>query len=247
MFLANKIALFCTWVQKYFFAERCCIACKTPYVLKDYLVFTHEYLCPDCLAQMPKKAPLCCKLCGHPLHNEKTQEILCLQCIKSPPPWDALQYFSPYKGLLKVLMVRYKFSKDFSIIPLLSRCLSCAIQTLPSCDILITMPRHKKRLGSEGYNQVLELCRPLKKTCQIPLALHSLQRIRHTVPQVGLMAKQRLANPIKSFAAQEIKGKKVLLVDDVITTGATLHHACLALRNAGASHVYIALIARAEK
>ncbi len=232
------------YVQRYFFAEKCCVACKAPFIP---LNSSDEFvLCPSCQRQMPAMPTNPCVLCGHEL-AELAPSNVCLQCIKTPPPWDGLYCYSVYAKQLKDLILRYKFSKEFALIPLLSAYLLQVFKQHPPCDILIPMPRHKKRLGSEGFNQIVELCRPLAKKYHLPLSLKSLTRTRYTPPQISLLATQRVRNPVKSFSACNVQGKTVLLVDDIITTGATLHHACLALKKAKAHRIYVALIARVEK
>ncbi len=244
MLLKSPFSLCYAYLQKYFFNEKYCVACKTLFTFCTQT--EHHILCPRCQDLIPLKPLNVCILCGH-IFEQLNYTGQCLQCIKKPPPWDGLYYYSLYAKLLKILILRYKFSKDFSLIPLLSTYLAQTIKTIPTCDMLIPMPRHPKRLGSEGYNHVVELCRSLEKLCQIPLTLHSLQRTRYTFPQAGLTAKQRMRNPKKSFAAHGVSEKNIVLVDDIMTTGATLHHASLALRQAGAYKIYIALIARVEK
>ncbi len=243
---AARIIPLYDWAQKYFFADVCCAACKVPFIPSTHEHFQQKYLCPPCQAKIPLKPPTSCMLCGHILGADVKQNI-CLQCLKNPPPWDGLNYFSVYDGLLKTLILKYKFSKDFSLIPLLTYYLFYASKDLPLCDVIIPMPRHKKRLRVEGFNQVVELCKFLSKISNISLTLDSLQRTRYTPPQAGLMATARRTNPKKSFSACNVQGKKVLLVDDVLTTGATLHHATLALKKAQASEVFIIIIARVEK
>ncbi len=240
----NHAASLWKYLKKYFFSEKCCVYCKTPFIPLQSA--EKLALCPNCQSQMPTIPAKPCVLCGHSLDVQHLTNI-CLQCIKKPPAWDGLHCYSIYAKLLKDLILRYKFSKDFAMIPLLSTFLLHSFKKLPPCDVIIPMPRHKKRLASEGFNQILELCRPLEKTLNIPLCIQSLIRTRYTPPQVSLRVSQRRNNPQKSFSAWNVLGKKVLLVDDIITTGSTLHHACLALKQAKAQKIYVALIARVEK
>ncbi len=220
-----------------FFAEKRCLVCHAPFIPTN-----EPYLCPQCIIK--RKQQQACKLCGYVLASDVD---ICLECIQNPPPWDMLNYYGPYDGLLKNLVLKYKFTADFALIPLLCQYLYEAYQNVPACDIIIPMPRHKKRLITEGFNHILELCRPLSKQLKIPLQYKSLTRTRYTPPQSSLPAIQRKTNPQKSFLANNVENKTILLVDDIITTGSTLHYASLALRNAGAKHIYAIVIARVTK
>ncbi len=222
-----------------FFADKRCLGCHAPFTPHE-----HKYLCPHCQPLITLKPNQVCQLCGH---NLETNTPICLMCTKDTPPWDSLDYYGKYNKLLKSIIKRYKFKADFSLIPLLQDYLYQTYKNLPACDIIIPMPRHEKRLVSEGFNHVFELCRPLAKQLNIPLQHKSLTRTRYTPPQSSLTAKQRLKNPQKSFIASNVQDKNVLLIDDIITTGSTLNHACLALRQAGAKKIYIIVIARVDK
>ncbi len=113
--------------------------------------------------------------------------------------------------------------------------------------MLLPMPRHQKRLASQGFNHTFELGKPLARKLQIPLYSKALLRSRLTVPQALLSAKERKNNPANSFTVSTVRGRNILLLDDIMTTGATLHHATLALRKAGCNEVHIALIGRVKK
>ncbi len=178
------------------------------------------------------------------IQQKPQQAAHCLSCRTHPPSWDALQAYAHYTDVLKILLLKYKFSANFAAIPLLSSLLANSCHALPPADILIPMPRHTKRLGIQGFDHILELCRPLEKALGIPLGLHHFRRTHFTPPQASLPAAQRKNNPKNSFYAQDLVHKRVLLVDDIMTTGATLQHASLALRKAGATRIYVALIAR---
>ncbi len=244
-----------TTLAKHIALEKLCSACHRPF----HAPFSQEsraarrsvqnYLCPKCVSfvQKEQRASLTrCTLCGHAL-PEKTRYTQCLHCQAHPPPWDALSFYASYESLVKYCILQYKYGVKISFIPVLRSFLYEASLSLPPCDILIPLPRHKKRLASQGYNHMLELAHSLQKWLVIPLEARALWRTRFTVPQMSLPKAQRHANPRKSFAAQDVKGKRVLLLDDVITTGATLHHACLALRRAGAAYIAVLVVARAEK
>ncbi len=239
---------------KELFTEKLCPVCHVPFhAPKSSVPYAVEtFLCSSCSPLISKTPHAYCTLCGHALvHFGKSgaeeKAAHCLHCQAQPPPWDVLSFYASYESLLKHCILQYKYNVNISMLPMLSAFLYAAALSLPPCDILIPMPRHAKRLASQGYNHMGELTQGLQKWLTIPVEGKALWRTRYTVPQISLAKTQRQKNPRKSFAAQHVQGKRVLLLDDVITTGATLHYASLALRQAGASHIAVLLLARAEK
>jgi ComF family protein len=122
-----------------------------------------------------------------------------------------------------------------------------ALPTLPTIDVLMPVPLHPKRLREREYNQSLLLAHGLGQHLQIPLVLSCLLRIKATAPQTSLSRKERLTNLHRAFSiddATRIKDKRILLIDDVFTTGTTLHECAKALRKAGSGPVYGLTLAR---
>ncbi len=243
MRISMQVAKFFDFCHKYFFMEKTCAACNMPFIPQNTTILS-KHLCPACVLKMPVIKQPICSLCGVRLPNSINNK--CLQCLAKPPPWDDLKVFANYSGILQFLMVQYKFSAKFSLVPLLSDCLAQVCLSFPTCHMILPMPRHEKRLKTQGYNQVVELCRPIEKKHNIPLSLHNLKRTRFTAPQTTLSARQRKNNPRSSFAAKNVQGKNVLLIDDVMTTGATLYHASKTLRQAKVHKIYIALLAKVD-
>ncbi len=237
--------------QSPIFGEKRCPSCHKPFIAKE-TTCVHAYVCAACTKALLPENVTRCFLCGHILYDiqKENKQPLCLRCLQNPPAWNTLSYFGLYDKLLKQLILQYKYNADFSLIPLFTHCLATAYtqmckQSDALCQMLIPMPRHTKRLGAEGFNQMLELCRPLSKNFAIPLHTHALERSSYRPPQVTLSADKRRKNPAQSFFAHaNVTDKHILLVDDVMTTGATLHHATLALHAAKAKSVHIILIAK---
>lgn len=224
--------------------ERRCAFCYTPFTppasADDVRV---EQLCPACAERMRPAAPAC-PLCGRPLpYAATTPAVPCGACILSPPPWERLEFHGRYEDALRQALVRFKFGGEFSLIPLLGGLLAAAARRLPPCDAVVPIPRHPLRLRDRGFNQVQELARVVAARQNIPLVNDMLTRTRHTQPQTSLPARQRLSNPQGSFTAGHVKGLRLLLLDDVITTGATARHAVMALKDAGAVSVHVAVAA----
>ncbi len=248
MLFARRVEQIFQNISSTFFAEKVCVVCHVPYIPAADAVSqsASQFLCDVCFLQILPKAVKVCHRCGQMLTPSASGEC-CLACKAMPPLWDELRFYAPYGGMLQQMILYYKYGKNFSLAPVLANFLYEASLSLPTYDVLIPMPRHKKRLAEQGYNQMAELCRILTKLCSTPFCLQALRRTRYTLPQASLLPEQRRANPVKSFIAKHVLGKRVLLVDDVMTTGATLHHASLALQKAGAVHISVLLLARAEK
>jgi ComF family protein len=150
-----------------------------------------------------------------------------------------LLYEAPVDGLL----ARFKFHAGLASGEVLAR-LIVAIVDMPAADLVVPVPLHRGRLGQRGYNQALELARPLARAWQLPLSLQALHRVRATAAQSELTAPERRRNVRGAFAARDVAGRRVLLVDDVITTGSTVREAARTLLAAGASEVRVLAAAR---
>ncbi len=235
--MLSKIATLHEYLRGYFFSEKRCLTCHIPFIPHNKNI----YLCPRCATHIKLKTTPSCKLCGQYIPSATH---LCIECANNTPPWDQFVFYGIYEDLLKAIILKYKFSADLSLLPLLSQYLYNACLDLPAYDIILPMPRHDKRLKDEGFNHIVELCRPLANMLQIPLMQEALQRSRYTPPQSTLPANKRKNNPSKSFIAKNVANKNILLIDDIITTGSTLRHASTTLKSAGAKNIYIAVIAR---
>ncbi len=238
---------------KEFFTSLCtekrCLTCHIPFVppmRAQASSAVSQYLCEVCALQVKRPQYDVCSLCGHVFFVVGRKDI-CITCHQKPPPWNSVRYFGSYEGALKDCLLKFKFNQHASMLPFLSDILYEACASLPPCHMMLPMPRHQKRLIDQGFNHTLELCRPVARRLQIPLYKHMLLRCKATTPQSRLSAKARKNNPAHSFAVSAVWGKIVLLVDDIMTTGATLHHASLALRAAGAHSIHIVTIGRVIK
>lgn len=194
-------------------------------------------LCPPCLATLPWQPPSCIR-CALPL-TVPAKDDTCPVCLSDPPPLAATRAACLYHAPLDGLLPRFKFHGDLAAGRLLSQLMARAFTGLPAPDALVPVPLHRARLRRRGYDQALELARPLATALGIPLRPGLLVRRRHTRPQSTLDAATRRENLVDAF---EVPGTAPLpahlvLVDDVMTTGATLHAAAEALLEAGAVRV----------
>jgi len=159
--------------------------------------------------------------------------------------------FASYEGTLRLLIQRLKYDGYRPLAKPLGRFLAEAVQRLDpqSFDVLVPVPLHRRRERRRGFNQAALLAAHVSKAQKIPLAASDCVRVRDTPPQTGLRAAERRKNVAGAFHVpepQRIRGKRVLLVDDVLTTGATAHACAQALRDAGAQGVWVATLARAH-
>jgi ComF family protein len=167
------------------------------------------------------------------------------------PRYTAARAAVLFDGVARDLIHRFKYDRKVH----LARALSLLTQeTLApfaaSCgaDLLIPVPLHRWRLRERGFNQAVLLGRPLAKAWNIPLVVDNLKRIRWTEPQVTLSASEREANVRGAFALADpaaVHGKKIILLDDVYTTGSTVAECSRVLRQAGTEAVYVVTVARA--
>jgi len=174
---------------------------------------------------------------------------LCGECLKREPPfasaWAPFRYAHP----LNLLEARFKFQRDLAAGRLLARLMvdaaTASMPPLPAA--LLCVPLHESRLRERGYNQALELAKPLARGLHLPLLPNSLHRVRSTQAQSGLDARARRRNLRGAFEldADARLPDHVALLDDVMTTGSTLRECARVLRKAGVQRVDVWALARA--
>jgi ComF family protein len=196
-------------------------------------------LCTDCQRALPWNHSACSR-CGLPMPEPVPA---CGRCLKKPPPLDRTLAAFHYGFPVDSLLPRFKFHHDLAAGRELAEAMRIALVGSASTggdrpQALVAVPLHAKRLRQRGYNQALELARPLARALAIPLLYDGLNRIRNIAPQSGLGALARRRNPRGAFAVgSDTLPEHVALVDDVMTTGATLHECARVLKNAGVQRV----------
>jgi ComF family protein len=199
-------------------------------------------LCAGCRAWLPWNRHAC-RACALPLPpavaGEGEGAPLCGRCLRRAPPLRLALAPFLYAAPLDRWLPRFKFHHDFAAGRLLSQLMLEACSRAPRPAALVPVPLHGARLRSRGYDQALELAKPLAKSLQLPLRGDLLVRRRATAPQSELHASQRRRNLHGAFvvAADAALPARVALLDDVMTTGATLHAAAEALLRAGVGRV----------
>ncbi len=202
--------------------------------------------CPDCAARLARRVQGFCPRCGEPAAWAALPAALCGRCLREPPPWEAFVFHGVYEGLLRSLLLRLKFGQD----SVLGHALGSLLAGHPDLeglgvDCVVPVPLHAVRLAERGYNQALELARPVAGRLGAPLLPGLLRRTRATRSQPGLSREDRAHNLRGAFvAASGAAGRHILLVDDAVTSGATLAAAARILREAGAARVCAAALGR---
>jgi ComF family protein len=198
-------------------------------------------LCAACHAALPRQRHACPR-CALPLPQAAT----CGHCLQHPPPLEAVHAAFDYAFPLDSLLPRLKFHRDFAAGRVLAQCMAERFATLPRPALLIPLPLHRSRLRQRGYDQTLELARPLARALGLPLRTDLLDRCKPTRAQSTLDAEARRRNLQGAFKVSTTGPLpvQVVLLDDVMTTGATLHAAALALRAAGVQRVAAWVCAR---
>lgn len=195
--------------------------------------------CGPCDAALPYLGAAHCPVCALPTNGE-----VCGRCLSHTPRFDRTVAVFAYAFPVDALIRALKFNEQLLLAPQLAGRLAQRIEARPDC--IVPMPLHPARLRERGFNQSLELARRIASQLEIPLLEQACQRVRDTLPQSALPWKERGKNMRKAFACTvDLKGKHVAVVDDVMTSGASINELARALRQAGAREVSAWVIARA--
>lgn len=230
-------------------------------MIRTFLRIFYPETCPVCKEQHsePETAPLCsscwktispyngpiCSICGKPLSSDVS--ITCSDCLHDEPAFTTARSFGIYKGTLRDAVHLLKFHGKRRLSGPLSVMLFS--MEMPRARAIVPVPLHKKRLRSREFNQSALLARHLSRHTGLPPLYNALVKVRDTSPQVGLRAKERrrnLKNAFKVTDKEAIRGKDLILVDDVFTTGATVRECSRQLRKEGAGNIYAVLLAHSR-
>lgn len=191
-------------------------------------------LCPGCHAALPWLPAARCPTCASPV----PRPITCGRCLAHPPVVDgveaALIYTFPLDGLVQALKYRHRLA----VAHCLGQLLAGALQDAARPDLVMAVPLGPQRLAERGFNQSLEIARVAASALALPLAGDGCRRVRDTPPQASLTLGERTKNVRRAFVCDlNLTGQRVALVDDVLTTGASLNECARSLKKAGATHV----------
>lgn len=219
-----------------------CAACSAPLDAP-----TRGAVCDPCWSSIVPLTPPFCATCGDALPTWRTLSAgasLCARCRRAPPPIALARAIGPYEGTLRAIVQAFKYQSRPTLARHLAERMTLAgVDVLRGADVVVPVPLHRSRERERGFNQARELARHL----ELPL-VNALRRTRRTPPQADLPAARRHVNVRSAFEIVRgagIDGLIVVLVDDVSTTGATLHACAMPLLAAGAREVRALTAARA--
>jgi ComF family protein len=216
----------------------------------DTLVPTHGTLCLPCWQGIAFIADPFCRCCGHPFDFTMGEEALCANCMREMPPYVHARAVMRYNDASRSLVLKLKYQDQLYLAQIYGTWLAKAGRELiGNCDLIVPVPLYYWRFVSRRYNQSALLGEALARHCALPVIPDALTRLRATQSQSGLTFAQRRDNVKGAFSVNEkhaasLKGKTVLLIDDVMTTGETLSECAHALLAAGAMRVHVLTLAR---
>nr|WP_306419349.1 ComF family protein [Novimethylophilus kurashikiensis] len=197
-----------------------------------------RWICVGCEEDLPRHPHAHCPVCALPTPLGET----CGECLKHPQHFDATHAAFAYAFPADALLRALKYQSRLAIAEWAALHIELS-GTRP--DYLIPMPLHVNRLKTRGFNQAMEIARALSRRYSIPLLHEAVERVRETEPQAGLPRAERTRNMRNAFACREgFSGKHVAIVDDVMTSGASLNELARMLKKAGAMRVECLVAAR---
>jgi ComF family protein len=204
-----------------------------------------DSFCAGCWKQLEFLGPGGCLRCGLPL--EATEAETCAACLARPPRLDRIRAAVAYGDISRGIAIRLKYGRKVALARTMSRYMQPLVGELPRDSVLVPVPLHRWRLWGRGFNQSAIVARDLSRRTGLPVSVDALRRTRSTPPLKGMGMRQRRRTVAGAFRARrpsELRGRTVVLIDDVLTTGSTAEACARALRKAGASRVDLVSWAR---
>ncbi len=216
--------------------------------------WTRVPICPDCLDPLPADLPEhSCRSCAHRIESVAANETdpLCGDCMRDPPPFDCTTVLGAYDGDLRKLIQLLKYERMRPLATRLGRSLGERVAAAGvNVDVVIPVPLHWRRRLSREFNQAALIAHELANEIGAKCSPGLLRRTKATASQAGLTDRERIRNVRAAFRAaapEQFRGKRVLIVDDVMTTGSTLAACARAAKRAGAESAVVAAVARAHR
>lgn len=199
-------------------------------------------VCPACAGGLPRRPPTACPQCGLPgLDGGR-----CAACVRAAPAFDATRAVYGFAFPVDALIHALKYRHRLAVAGFLAAALAeHGADFGAEADLVLPMPLHPRRLAERGFNQAVELARAFARCRGLPLALAAVRKVRDLPAQAGLDREARLESPRGAFeCVQPLAGRRVIVIDDVMTTGATLDELARCLKRGGASWVGNLVVAR---
>ncbi|WP_159008238.1 ComF family protein [Bradyrhizobium sp. S69] len=219
-----------------------CVACREP--------VSGEGVCADCWAKLSFIAPPYCPRLGIPFVYDPGPELLSMEAIANPPAYQRARAAVRYDDVARTLVHSLKYQDRTDLAPAMGRWMARAgRELLVEADALVPVPLHWRRGWSRRYNQSGALARVIERQTGVKLASEALRRVRPTLQQIGLSRSERASNvqgafKVASDRKADIAGRRLVLVDDVLTSGATVDACARALLRAKAASVDVLVFAR---
>ena len=207
-------------------------------------------LCAVCWSKLSLIEPPYCARLGIPFVYDPGPGLLSMEAIANPPAYDRARAAVRYDEIARALVLAFKYGDRLDLAPMMGRWMARAGSALlADADALLPVPLHWRRLWARRFNQAAALSAEIAEIAGVPVLHGALNRVRATPQQVGLSKEQRADNVQGAFrvpAEQKavLKGKRLILVDDVLTSGATVDTCARALLRAGAAHIDVLVFAR---
>ena len=201
-----------------------------------------DAVCEACARALPNRPPSACPRCGLP----GLDGGCCAACEREKPAYDATLALYDFVFPVDAMVHALKYRHRLSMASFFGAALAARAQDFGAhADLILPMPLHPRRLAERGFNQAVELARPLARVRGLPLGLAVVSKLRDIPAQAGLDREARLRNPRGVFECDmSLHGQRVIVVDDVMTTGATLGELARTLKRQGASWVGNLVVAR---
>ncbi len=201
-------------------------------------------LCVACERALPYHDAPACPQCAH----ATTGAHVCGECLSYPPSFDATFAAFDYRFPVDTLVHQIKYHSNLALVDFIASSLLRKLKLTEKPDLVFAMPLHSARLQARGFNQSVEIAKSLIKKWNTPLQLDGYQRVKDTKEQAQLPWKERHANVRGAFTCDlDLRGIHIAVVDDVMTTGATLNEFASMLKKSGAEKVSAYVVARTLK
>jgi len=190
-------------------------------------------ICQKCESEFSQHDGPMCPVCGKFYFSLSARDVVCYDCLSENPPFEAHRSAGIYEGKLRETILLYKYRKIEYLAKPLAEFLARRLGDFCDVDCIVPLPSHKKRLKERGFDHILKIAKKLGRIMGIDVR-KILVRNKYTLPQTGLSRSARLKNPKGSFSLiKDERYKRILVIDDVWTTGATIREAARVLKSAG--------------